>query len=117
MITNIIRSSIIEISNRTGRSIQEIVQEMVEGVRGAAVPFRKIMFCVFCGSDKTEIKSTVKDTLGTTRRHQCQFCTWRWRSFDPKPIEIEKKTIEKIEKPSKRIAKKKKKKQAYGKKN
>lgn len=74
MISLVIRRIATEIQLKTGRSVQEIIEEVVAVARGGMVAFTSPMVCAFCASSDTEIKKTERKDSSIKRRHVCRFC-------------------------------------------
>lgn len=87
MIAVHIRRFAVQKHQETGRSIQEILIEIVNALRTGKVDFRA-RSCPLCNSVQNIVTSTRDLDGAVIRRHQCSFCGWTFWSEETKPVQV-----------------------------
>lgn len=82
MISFVIRRIAVEYQTKTGRSVQEIVSEMVKIACGGEIDYSPRLICAFCSSADVITKKTDTKDGTTRRRHLCRFCGRWFRSVE-----------------------------------
>lgn len=76
MISGTIQKLAVLACQRTGKPIREVLQSLVNAMRGPKIPFSEDLKCWVCGWDKLPVMRTDTDGIITTRIQRCSFCGW-----------------------------------------
>lgn len=82
-----IRRIAIIIHSETGRSLQEVISEIVTALQGGRIQY-PVSHCPICATKNHRIASTKSGENCAIRYHVCDFCTGTFVSEEIKPMKI-----------------------------